>query len=265
MSGIFLIMGMNFGISNLSFQIDDEGNFTSKGPDLTIAYDACIVWAKIALEHRDMAKDKMTTRRAKWRSEETDVGQRASSLEAEFHATMQAVVASVTCIDALYDHLAPYAPIPPATKEAWSRKGTARYKQITETIRATFAIKPKEAKAVRQIFHGMFALRNAAVHPSNAHCQPYPHPELEVATDWRLTVFRGDVADFFVCNAVGLLWDITRGTRYRTPELTEFISHFRERVDRLLPDGKPSPDVPSVTFTIPKRSGSKPGDQDKAT
>lgn len=262
MAGIFVIKGMTLGVSNFSLHIDDEGNVTAEGPDLTIAYDACIAWAKIALEHRDTANAKMENRRIAWRSEEIDEAQRAQSLEAEFYASIQAVTASVTCIDALYDHLLPYSPITSVIKKSWSCNRTARYIQITETIRATFAIKPKGAKAIRESFRAMFTLRNAAIHPSNALCEPYPHPELGISTDWRLTAFRGDVADTFVCHAVGLLWDITRGTKFRTLELTKFMGRFRERVDRLLPDGKPIPSSPSVTYTIPKRSGRNPGDQE---
>ena len=232
--------------------MDSDGNVTTTGPDVTLTYDACITWARIALGHRNVANAKMKTRRAVWSSEEIDEEQRALSLEAEFYASMQAVVASVTCVDALYDHLLPYSPIAPATRAAWSRNRTARHIQIAETIRATFLLKPEDARVVRNALMTMFTLRNAAVHPSNAPCAPYPHPELDIATDWRLTAFRGDVADNFTCVALGLLWDITRGTKYRSPELTKFITRFRERVDQLLPDGKLHPRNPSATFTIPK-------------
>ena len=259
-AGIYIIEGMTLKISNLSIHMSDEGNITQEGPDFAVGYDACIAWARIALEHRDMAKAKMEARRVVWRSEELDECQRGRSLEAEFYAAMQAVVASVSCIDALYDHLLPYSPIDTATKKAWSSNKTARYIQIAETVRAAFAITPTETKALREGLQAMFSLRDAAVHPSNAPREPYPHPELDIATDWRLTVFRGDVADSFVCNAVGLLWDVTRGSKFRTPELAKFIEQFRERVDRLLPDGRPLPDNLSVTYRIPRRSGAKPSD-----
>lgn len=252
MAGIFIIEGMQLHISEFSISADEEGNVSSNGPTIKVAYDTCIAWAKIALRHKKEAKLLAEQRREIW-EKQASPNERAYALEEEFHASMQAAVAAATCIDALYDHIIPLAPIDAKIRTAWKRKKTARYAQVTEAFRAAFNIKPEELKPMSETIKATYLLRDASVHPSNAVRLPYKHPELDILTDWRLTTFRGDVADILVCSAVGLLWDITRGEKYRSKELTKFIDGFRKKVDALLPEGKPIADNKTITFDIPPR------------
>jgi hypothetical protein len=59
----------------------------------------------------------------------------ARVLEAEFMASMQAVMAAAISMDAFYARVKEYVIIPSPTLDAWRQKGTARYKQVYETIR----------------------------------------------------------------------------------------------------------------------------------
>lgn len=256
MTGIFIVDGMTVQIRNLSISLDEEGNFSATGPEIGVSYDACIAWAKIALAHRDSARERMSKRRDVWNSDVQEAD-KSRVLEEEFAATMQAVVAAATCIDALYDQIVRFSPISAETRASWMKKRTARYVQVAETLRATFRIKPEGMKQVISTLRPMYRLRDASVHPSSYVHLPYRHPELDIATDWRLTTFRGDVADMFVCAAVGLLWDITRGTKYRSEELTKFIEGFRAKIERILPEGKPEPALKTVTFDIPPRTNAR--------
>lgn len=257
MSGIFIIEGMSLRVLKLRIGVDEAGKaFVETPPEIAVAYDACVAWAKIALAHRDRAKDAMVKRRSVWASY-SSADEKGVVLEEEFSATMQALVAAATCIDAFYDQIAPYSPTPPAIKSAWVRNKTARHKQISETIRATFRIRADEMKKASEMVRALYLLRDASVHPSSTPRLPYKHPELDIATDWRLTTFRGDVADMLVCTALGMLFDISRGTKFRSEPLTHFVRDLRSKIDRLLPGGKPTPEVPTVTFDIPPRKASR--------
>ncbi len=213
---------------------------------------ACIAWAEIAIQQRQVALDCMSTRQEAWAQSKSE-DKKAASLAKEFQATMQAVIAAATCIDAFYDHLVPFAPISESTREAWNRKKTARYIRIAETLRVAFRIKPDEMKQCIEHLKPIYLLRDFSVHPSSAPAPPYPHPDLDIRTDWRLTVYRGDIADVLVTNALRLLWDATRGTKCRSEKLTTFMDNFRTRVEELLPDGEPKARFSSVAFTIPEK------------
>lgn len=230
--------------------MDEHGELKGTGPDVFVSYDACISWARIALSLREPALRSMEERRQVWRDQPSE-GDKAKSLEKEFAITMQAVVAAVTCIDALYDQVAPHAPISDATRKSWKKNRTARHTQIAETLRAAFRINAKDMKNVRHLLRAMYTLRHASVHPSSTPQPPHQHPELDIATDWRLTTFRGDVADFFVCSAVGMLFDISRGTKFHCEELTKFIDELRKKMDKLLPNGRLAPLSSNITFNLP--------------
>ncbi|MGZ2472611.1 hypothetical protein [Sinorhizobium medicae] len=251
MTGIFVLEGMTLRIPRISISIDDNGNLSSEPITLEVAYDACIAWGRIALTHRAEAIQRMEDRKAVWSDETREGDERARVLVEEFRASIQAVVASAICIDALYDHLVPHSGIPETTRAAWARKKTPRYVQVAETIRSTFRVKPDEAKKLKENLTHLFKLRDVAVHPSNMPRQPHKHPQLDIATDWVFTTFRGDVADVFVCIALGIVWDITRASKYKNTQLSKFIEEFRKRVEELLPDGKPVPLMNEVTAFLP--------------
>ncbi len=250
MLGVFIIEGMTISLRNLSISMDEDGEVKITGPDVFVSYDACIAWARIALSLREPALSSMEERRKIWRDQPSE-DDKAKSLEKEFAATMQAVVAAVTCIDALYDQVAPHAPIGDATKESWRRKRTARHTQIAETLRAAFRINAQDMKNVRHLLRAMYTLRDASVHPSSTPQPPHPHPELPIVTDWRLTAFRGDVADMFICSALRILWDITRGTKYE--KLRDYADQLKGKLERLLPNGKPDPHNATVNFFVPPK------------
>jgi hypothetical protein len=253
MGGIFIIEGMRLSLSNLSLRLDDNGQLQCDGPLVSVSYDACVAWAKIAIAQRDAAINRMATRRSVWASAQASEDDKAHALSDEFATTMQAIVAAATCIDGFYDQIAPFSPVSKETKAAWLKNRTARAVQIAETLRSTFRIKPHEMTPARQSLRALYMLRDASVHPSSNPQAPHQHPELDIATDWRLTTFRGDVADFFVCSAVGMLFDISRGTKFHSEELAKFIDELRKKMDKLLPNGRLAPLSSNITFNLPPK------------
>ena len=253
--GIFLAEGMTFGISDMAFGFDSAGE-PSMRIKLTLSYDACIAWAKIALTHREGALRSLEERRAAWSNESRDDEsneQRGRSLVAEFQSSIQAVVAAATCIDALYDHITRMNLIQPETRRAWIRKRRPRYVQVSETLRVAFNIKPSIFNAFKENLKAIYVLIDYSVHPSSKPEPPYPHPEIDILTSWSLAAFRGDVADMFVCSALGLLWETGQRSKHKSAELSDFMSGFKARVQEILPTGPLLPQSPQVRFTLPPR------------
>lgn len=250
MAGIFLIEGMAANFKDLSISIGDDGRIDAR-MDLVVGYDACIEWVKIALGHRGDALRRMNDRRSIWAADVQSGPEHAAALQGEFNSSIQAVVAAAVCLDALYDHLVRQVPVERNVRESWNKNKTARYRQISETIRIAFNVRNSEIKLIRNNLKTIFKLRDVAVHPSSMSISPLKHQELDILTDWKLVIFWGGVADVIVCYVVRLLWDITRGSQYKSNTLSQFMIDMKARVEALLPDGPPSPTSGPVVVNIP--------------
>ncbi|MFG1303832.1 hypothetical protein V5F34_06795 [Xanthobacter autotrophicus] len=250
MTGIFLVEGMSLNISKLTLTIDEKGNI-SGNMDMGVGYDACIAWAEIALRQREEALRRMHERQSIWKRPEEPGNEHGRVLAAEFGSSVQSIVSAAICIDALYDHLIRYTPIDQDIRRPWIKNRTARYIQISEAIRLSFDTKKNESESIRNNLKAIFKLRDAAVHPSGKSIPPHRHPDIDIATDWQFSAFRGDVADNSVCFAVRLIWDITRGTKYKSESLGQFISGLKKRIEKLLPNGPPISANASVGTFIP--------------
>ncbi len=250
MFGIFILKGMALEASEFTLSVGEDGKISSR-LSLSLGYDACTAWAHIAQTHRKEALNCMDRRRTVWSDTAADENIRGTSLEEEFFASAQAITAAAICFDAFYDHLNRCAPVPQSIHEAWLKKKTARYIQISETIRAAFKITAADAKQLKSTLKAIFMLRDRVVHPSSAALAPQPHPEIGVSTEWRFSVYRGDVADTIVCQVIGLLWDLSRFTKFKSEKISRFMEGFKSRLDGLLPDGRPVPLNATVNYFLP--------------
>ncbi len=253
MSGFFITKRMKVGISNVHIDLEEASGENSSSFTLNLAYDACLAWAEIAQKHMEEALAAMSVRRDAW-SKNHSPADRAEALVNEFQSSMQAVVAAATCIDALYDHVSRHAPVSPSIRKAWVKNGTARYSQVAETLRFGFHIQQKYMRSFTENLKATYTLRDYSVHPTSAVLPAYPHPELDVVTEWKFTVFRGDVAESITAGVLGVLWETTRARSYRTPELKAYMTGIRGAVDEILPNGKPTTRNENVSFTLPGRS-----------
>ncbi|HLS18547.1 MAG TPA: hypothetical protein VK090_01955 [Paracoccaceae bacterium] len=251
MTNIFIMDGMTFALreARLRDGTDDKPILDVK---FEIAYDACIAWARIALRHRCDAVKAMNRRRHIWADASAAGRNKGESLEEEFQSSMQAVVAAATCLDAFYDHILPLSPICDDTKKLWRQNRTSRAKQVSEVVRTTFKIPQNQMKTSRNTIINLYRLRDSSLHPSSTPQPAFEHPELDIATDWRIAAFRGDVADLLVCQIVGLLWDLTRYSRSSCKRLTDFQNRYQAKLDQLLPGGKPASYSNAVRLRMPR-------------
>ena len=252
MAGIFILEGMTLAIPKFTLSMADDGS-VSGDMSVELRYDACLAWCAIALDHRAQLKGRLADRKAAW-SEGEDDPRRGPTLEAEFRSAMQAVVAAATSVDALYDIVRGHAQVSAETVAKWSKNRTARHKQVSETLRSAFKIRPDQAEAIQQHSAGHLqvegccgaSLRSIAS-PGSASgpCRGHGVASRRVPSG---------VPDAIVCSVVGILWDLSRGTKYRSEGLGRYMGYCRTRLEALLPEGRPVPAKNTVNFYIPPKS-----------
>ena len=245
MPGVFISRGMQITIPSFSIRIRDDGELESDPLTLHVRFDVCPTWIQVATRHLHDAKLAKARRDEVWPG--TDENAKVTALEAEFEASMQAIMAAAISWDALYAILREYVTIPPAMAQKWRQGGTARYTQVAETVRRAFALKPKGAALLRSNLKALYTFRDMAVHPSGKIAAPLLHPELDVGMEWRFVYFRARNAEMAVLGAAGMLWDLATNGRSKDPKITEYQKTLVERLQEAFPAGVPplpTPDAP---------------------
>ncbi len=239
MAGIFISRGMTVAIPEGGFTIGigNDGEATSS-LTLHVRFDVCPTWIELALRHLADANEKRIARTAAWTGTNEEI--KAATLEREFEASMQAIMAVAISIDAFYALILPQVQLPPSLVERWRTKRTARYSQLTEVIRRAFGLKPNGTAALRQNLKEIFRLRDLAVHPSGKIEAPIFHPEIEVGVEWRFAVFRAQNAELVVNAATAMLWDLAHNGKPKDSKIAEYMVALRHRLAELFPSGHPT-------------------------
>jgi hypothetical protein len=177
MAGIFISRGMAITVpaGGLTISIGADGK-SAANMTLHVRFDVCPTWTEIALRHLDDAREKRGDRQTAWAG--TNEEQKAASLEREFEASMQAIMAAAIAVDAFYSLIQTHVDLPPSLTEQWRTKRTPRYSQVTEVLRRAFLLKPKGVAVLRGNLKELYRLRDLAVHPSGKIEAPILHPEL---------------------------------------------------------------------------------------
>jgi hypothetical protein len=237
MPGIFISRGMQITIPSFSIRLRDDGQFESDPVSLHVRFDLCPTWIQVARRHLDHAQNAKARRDEAWPGSDEDA--KAKALEEEFEASMQAIVSAAIAWDALYAILREHVTIPPAMSEKWRLGRTARYTQISETVRRAFVLKPKGSSLLRSNLRALYSFRDMAVHPSGKIAAPLLHPELNVGMEWRFVYFRAQNAEMAVLGAAGMLWDLATNGRSKNAKITEYQKTLLARLQEIFPAGAP--------------------------
>ncbi|MFO1431563.1 MAG: hypothetical protein U1F76_15700 [Candidatus Competibacteraceae bacterium] len=239
MAGIFISRGMTVAIpaGGLTIGIGDDGNFTGN-LILHVRFDVCPTWVELSLRHLEEAKAKRVDREAAWVG--TDENLKASTLEREFEASMQAIMSAAIAIDAFYSIMQTHVVVPPNIVDQWRTKRTSRYSQVTEVLRRAFHLKPKDTAALRQNLKEIYRLRDLAVHPSGKIEAPILHPELNVGVEWRFAYFRTQNAEQVVNAVTWILWDLAHKGEPKDSKIVEYMNNLKLRLAELFPNGHPN-------------------------
>jgi len=155
----------------------------------------------------------------------------ARLMSEEARAGMVAIAAAAFALDNFADVIREFAPYIDAAKAEWRKAGTARHKQISETIRRTFKISNKGARTLRPIVGEVFRFRDWAVHPSGSFRQPLQHDLIDVGVEWRFVAFRADNAVNAVRAAISIVSQCISSPRLNNEKLVEWCNGAKPRVD----------------------------------
>lgn len=239
MTGIFISRGMTVAVpaGGLTIGIGADGNVTGK-LTLHVRFDVCPTWTELALRHLNDAKVRMGARQIAWVG--TNESEKAATLEREFEASMQAIMAAAIAIDAFYALMQTHVHLPPSLVMQWRTKRTARYTQVTEVLRRAFHLKPKGTAALRQNLKEIYRLRDLAVHPSGKIEAPILHPEINAGVEWRFAFFRAHNAELIVNAATCILWELSHQGKPKDVKIQEYLATLRPRLAELFPNGHPT-------------------------
>jgi hypothetical protein len=239
MAGIFISRGMTVAVPSggLTLGIGEDGNVTTSSLTLHVRFDVCPTWTELSLQHLAEAKVNRAARQAAWTGK--DETQKAATLEREFEASMQSIMAAAIALDAFYAVIQSHVQLPPSLVERWRTKRTPRYSQITEVLRRAFHLHKKGTATLRQNLREIYRLRDLAVHPSGKIEAPILHPEIKVGVEWRFAYFRAHNAELIVNAGTWILWDLANGGKPKESKLVEYMVGLRVRLAELFPAGHP--------------------------
>jgi hypothetical protein len=242
MAGIFISKGMTVTIPQFSIRIREDGEMEADPITLHVRFDVCPTWIQLAQRHLDAALVAKSQLQTVWSG--TDEALKASALETEFEASMQAIMAAAIAWDAAYAVLREHVVLPPSVVDRWRHGRTARYTQVAEIVRRAFALKPKGAALLRNNLKELYRYRDLAVHPSGKIEAPLLHPELNVGMEWRFVYFRATNAEIAVSAAAAMLWDLANNGKAKDPKIIEYQKVLAMRLNEVFPKGPPSVPTP---------------------
>lgn len=243
MAGIYFTRGTAVSIPQFSIYIGEDGKVEKRSQpvSLHLRFDVCPTWIQIATRHLETALAARERRRAAWQN--TDEIAKAQTLEDEFEASMQAMMAAAIAWDAVYAVLREYVVVPSELLDTWRKGRTARYSQVAEIVRRAFSLKPKGAALLRANLREVYRCRDMAVHPSGKIEAAVLHPELNLGTEWRFVLFRAENAETLVLGAAAMLWELANRGESNDPKVTDYQKALASRLAEIFPAGAPT--VPS--------------------
>lgn len=240
MAGVFISRGMTVAIpaGGLVLSFDKSGKPTGS-LTLHLHFDVCPTWFELALGHLEDAKNRQSARIAAWNTSDED--SKAATLEREFEASMQSIMASAIAVDAFYAVIQAKVKIPSTLITKWRKKRTPRYAQIAEVLRIAFTLKPKGSAILRKNLKEIYRFRDLAVHPSGKIDAPLLHPELQVGVERRFTCFRYENALLIVRETLRMLCELVTSGKPKNGEVRKYCEALRLRIEPLQKSVSPAP------------------------
>jgi hypothetical protein len=237
MPGVFISKGMSLRIPSISFTIRDDGEIEGAPVVLEVHFDVCPTWIQLAKKHLSAARRARKARDSAWTV--TDEDKKSKALEAEFEASMQAMMAAAIAWDSAYANLKEFVDLPQSIVDQWRKGRTARYSQVSEVVRRAFTLKPKGVKNLRSNLKEIYRFRDLAVHPSGKIQPAQHHPELDVGVEWRFAYFRASNAEVAVIAAAAMLWDLAHNGKPKNERVAEYQGRLASRLQEIFPRGAP--------------------------
>jgi len=232
--GVFVAQGTRIIIPKgaLTIHMDSEGELAADLATVHIQFDMWPMWLQLGLEHLAEADRRhLEVLDASGGLHADELGR---SLEGEFKAGMQAIVAGAIAIDAFYAAVKERINISEETTNAWRKNNTARDRQIAEVMRLAFNVDSKGFVQVQQLLKEIMRFRSWAVHPSAQSAEPVWHPELGVGVEWRFVAFGFQNAQSAVRVSLALITQMLPRPRKKYAELAEYCRDVSGQIHPLV-------------------------------
>jgi hypothetical protein len=203
----------------------------ARSPASHVHFDVCPTWLELAIHHLSDAQVARGARIETWK--DADEPSKTGALEWEFGASLQAIMASGTAVDAFYAAVQSRIHLPESLIDEWRDKRTARHIQISEVLRRAFSLEPKDVSILRQTLAEIFRFRDLAVDPSGKRDAQILHPELGVGVEWRFAYFRSENALLIVKATLGLIAELAAAGKPKDADLQKYVDALRSRVEPL--------------------------------
>lgn len=186
--GVLIFKGMSVGIlpGDLVISMDESGQSASKLV-LSTAYNVIPLWLRIARDRLNAAKRASEDIASNW---DDDADHQKAMLIAELAPSMEVVVACGIALDSLYDMLRPHAKLTESDINRWKANRTGRGAQIFEVVRRVLKPENKHVKEFKKAITDIIKFRDMAVHPTLELKNTLSRPDLDVAVDWKFSVYR---------------------------------------------------------------------------
>jgi hypothetical protein len=188
-------------------------------------------WLEIALRH--LAAAEIARRDLLAVTQDDASPHKADALEREFASGMQALVAAVIAVDALYATVRERISVPDSLVTQRREKRTARPRQVAEVFRRAFIVKGQGFKNLKQILGEHYKFRDLAVHPPGKFSSPVLHKVLGSGTEWRFVSFGYDSSKTAVRAALAVVVQLAARPREKKGAFHDYCKGLSERLQPL--------------------------------
>ena len=224
-----MVKGGRVSIPEFTFSLDDDGNTDANSLSLELGLDLTPTFLESALDR--LVESRSAYARLLAADAEDDSEGMGSALKADCKASLQSVVASVSAVEAFYAVVKLSGNfVPREMTDSWRRKGTARRRQVGETLRRAFKQSNQGAMNSKRILKDIYRWRDWAVHPSAAYSKPAAYPEIRRAVDIRFCQFRYRNSLVVAGCALTLIHGLMDQGSPQTRELENYCAETLEKI-----------------------------------
>lgn len=225
MRGIFISDGSDVRFRVGSIRVNfDTGEIDPVVPDIRI--DTWNHWVIVAREAQVRTEEALT--RVHAAHEANDNRLLGLALEEEFRNAMVAISAAAFAIDAFYASVKERYGSHPQNGE-WRTGRLARYKQVSETLRWAWNVRPEAAKLLRDMLRQLYKFRDSAVHSPADFRAALLREDIERGVEWRFIHFRAKNSAEAIRIACEVIEAFLRDTQRAPGVLREWIVASRDR------------------------------------
>ena len=232
-------IGSDLRVSGISLELDPNGVPSRVGGQVTVELrtDMWPYWLREAIDAAiaaAAAADEIPALDARVEAGNATPEELDTLVESELIATMRAIGACAFAIDAFYAAVKARS-LQHADEAAWKANGTARHKQVTETIFYHLKIRNQATKTeIRQRVSKIYEFRDKAVHSSSDFKPPIHRPDLNVALDQAFSMFRRENAVMATGMTVNVIDYFVSFLQNGGDDLVEKKPGARKKMDALL-------------------------------